>query len=389
MLKWIFRIIVALAVILAVTAFTYRDRIERLLAVNSLFDPDRIVANFISMPDLFFSAELSRGDGPVSPLPEGQAIVMPDGYDDWVSERDLTALVVLRDGEIVHEAYFQDTDADDRRISWSVAKSYLSTVFGTAVDRGEIASLDDPVTKYAPSLAGTAYDGATIRHVLNMSSGVTFNEDYFDFSSDINRMGRVLALGRSMDAFTEDLTETFIEPGERFQYVSIDTHVLGMVLRGATGDSVVNLLTERVIKPLGLEQDGVYLTDGYGVAFALGGLNFTTRDYARFGQMVLDGGTWQGERIISQDWLTEATRASANTADGALNYGYQWWMPRDIDPTDPDHEYMGIGIYGQYLYINPAEGIVIAQNGADPSFQQAGALDEHVAMWRQIAATRP
>ena len=389
MLKWIFRIVVALAVILAVTAFTYRDRIERLLAVNSLFEADRIVANFISMPDLFFSANLSRGDGPVSPLPEGQAIEMPAGYDDWVRERDLTALVVLRDGEIVHEAYFQDTDADDRRISWSVAKSYLSTVFGTAVDRGEIASLDDPVTKYAPSLAGTAYDGATIRHVLNMSSGVTFNEDYFDFSSDINRMGRVLALGRSMDAFAEDLTETFIEPGERFQYVSIDTHVLGMVLRGATGDSVVNLLTERVIKPLGLEQDGVYLTDGYGVAFALGGLNFTTRDYARFGQMVLDGGTWQGERIISQDWLTEATRASANTADGALHYGYQWWMPRDIDPTDPDHEYMGIGIYGQYLYINPAEGVVIAQNGADPSFQQAGALDEHVAMWRQIAATRP
>lgn len=386
MLRWILRIVVALAVIVAAAAFTYRDRIAQLLAVNTLFDRDNIVANFSSMPDLFFSTELPRGTGPVSPLPTGAALDMPVGYDDWARERDLTALVVLHNGEIIHEAYYQGTTETDRRISWSVAKSYLSVLFGTAVDRGEITSLDAPVTDYAPSLIGTAYDGATIRNVLNMSSGVTFNEDYFDQSSDINRMGRVLALGRSMDAFTEDLSETFTAPGDRFQYVSIDTHVLGMVLRGATGDSVVNLLTKRVIEPLGLEQDGAYITDGYGVAFALGGLNFTTRDYARFGQMVLQGGSWQGQQIVSTDWLTESTRASANTAEGALKYGYQWWMPRDIDPADPTHEYMGRGIYGQYLYIDPATGIVIAQNSADTSFREAGAMDEHIAMWRDIAA---
>ncbi|MEM1237300.1 MAG: serine hydrolase [Pseudomonadota bacterium] len=384
MLKWIFRAVVALAVIAAVGAFAYRDRISQLLAVNSLFAPDKIVANFSAMPDLFFSTELPRGDGPVSPLPEGEAITLPAGFDNWITERNVTSIVVLHEGEIVHEDYYLGTGPDERRISWSVAKSYLATVFGTAVDRGEIASLDDPVTDYAPSLVGTAYDGATIRNVLNMSSGVTFNEDYFDQSSDINRMGRVLALGRSMDAFTEDLTETFTQPGDRFQYVSIDTHVVGMVLRGATGESVADLLTERVLKPLGLEQDGAYITDGYGVAFALGGLNFTTRDYARFGQMVLNGGTWQGQRIVSQEWLTESTRASANTEPGKRRYGYQWWMPSDIDPANPTHEYMGMGIYGQYLFFDPEAGVLIAQNGADAKFREDGVIDENIAMWRAI-----
>ncbi|MEM6729497.1 MAG: serine hydrolase, partial [Pseudomonadota bacterium] len=344
MLKYLFRGIILLVLVLAGAAYAYQDRITRLLAVNSLFAPDRIVDNFSSMPELFFSTPLPRGDGPVSELPVGAPLPLPAGYDAWVEDRAVTAVVMLKDGEIVLEDYFQDTGADDLRISWSVAKSYLSTLIGTAVDRGEIGDLDAPVTDHAPSLRSTAYDGASIRDVLQMSSGVVFDEDYFDFWSDINRMGRVLAFGRSMDGFAESLEETYIAPGTEFQYVSIDTHVLGMVLRGATGESVVDLIQSRLIWPLGLEADGAYVTDGDGVAFVLGGLNFTTRDYARFGQMVLQGGAWEGERILSEAWLNEATRASANTAPGDLQYGYQWWIPSDADPEDPLHEFLGLGV---------------------------------------------
>ncbi|MEO0484813.1 MAG: serine hydrolase [Pseudomonadota bacterium] len=379
------------AILLAALAIASRERIAQLLAVNSLFDPDTIVENTVSMPELFHSTELSRGTGPVSPLTVGPPLDLPPGYADWVRDRSVTAIVVLKDGQLVHEGYHLGTDASDRRISWSVAKSYLSTLIGTAVDAGEIASIDEPVTAYVPSLSGTAYNGARIRHVLNMSSGVVFNEDYFDFWSDINRMGRVLALGRSMDRFAEGLGETFAPPGQQFRYVSIDTHVLGMVLRGATGQSVPELLEARIIEPLGLEQDGAYITDGYGVAFVLGGLNFTTRDYARFGQMVQNGGTWQGRRIVSAAWLREATRASAATAPGDLHYGYQWWMPADEDVSRADHAFMGLGVYGQHLYIDPEAGVVIATNGADRGFQEDGVLERNVEMFRALtaAATGP
>ena len=125
-----------------------------------------------------------------------------------------------------------------------MAKSFISVLMGIALDEGAIDSIDDPVTKYAPSLMDSAYAGASIEDVLLMSSGVTFDEDYLDPSSDINKMGRVLALGRSMDAFTADLTETFQPAGSAWQYVSIDTHVLGMVLRGATGKSIPVLLSD-------------------------------------------------------------------------------------------------------------------------------------------------
>jgi CubicO group peptidase (beta-lactamase class C family) len=159
----------------------------------------------------------------------------------------------------------------------------------------------------------SAYAGASIEDVLLMSSGVTFDEDYLDPSSDINKMGRVLALGRSMDAFTADLTETFQPAGSAWQYVSIDTHVLGMVLRGATGKSIPALLSEKVVAPLGLEAAPYYVTDGYGTAFVLGGLNMRTRDYARFGQMVLQDGKHNGRQIVPADWLRQSTVPLAKT----------------------------------------------------------------------------
>ncbi|MEL6914098.1 MAG: serine hydrolase [Pseudomonadota bacterium] len=385
MLKWFIRGAAALAVAALVAGLAYRDRIAQLLAVNSLFDDDVIVENFSRMPELFYATPLAASATP-APLPRGAEMALPAGYEAFVAARGLTSLLVLKDGAIVHEAYYQGTDADDLRISWSVAKSYLSTLIGTAVDRGEIASLEDPVTDYAPAMAGTAYDGARVIDVLRMQSGALFDERYKVFSSDINRMGRVLALGASMDDFAQGITETRRAPGERFEYVSIDTHVLGMVLRGATGRSVVALMEERLTGPLGIEAEGAYITDGRGVAFVLGGLNFTTRDYARFGQMIMQGGTWRGERIVSESWLRAATRPSATTAPGAIRYGYQWWIPADADISDPDHAFMGRGIYGQHLYVDPKANVVIVQTAGDREFDAPGITAGYIDFFRALVA---
>ncbi len=293
-LKRSLQILLVIVVVLALAGIWKREEIGRLLAVNSLFSEEKIVQNFSHMDRAFLTKELSRGDGPVSDLPAGAPILLPAGAEQWIKDRDVASLVVLKDGKLRYEDYFLGTNPDDRRISWSVAKSFLSALTGIVVAEGAIASLDDPVEKYVPELNGSAYEGATIRNVLNMSSGVVFNEDYLDFNSDINRMGRVLALGQSMDEFAAGLTETFADPGETWKYVSIDTHIISMVIRGATGKSIPELLETRIIEPMGLEADPYYLTDGYGVAFVLGGLNLTTRDYARFGQMFLQDGQWNG-----------------------------------------------------------------------------------------------
>ncbi|SFL39446.1 serine hydrolase domain-containing protein [Shimia aestuarii] len=380
--KWLGRILLMFVLAAVVVYVWKREEIHRLLAVNSLFSEEKIVWNFSNMDQLFLTRPVSRGDTPVSDLPRGSDMTLPSGIDDWLTARSVTSLVVLKDGRIVHESYYKDTAPDDLRISWSVAKSYLSALFGIVLAEGQIDSLDDPVTKYAPKLTGTAYDGATIRNVLQMSSGVTFDEDYLDFNSDINRMGRVLALGGTMDDFAASLSETFTAPGSQWQYVSIDTHVLGMVIRGATGRDVASLLSEKIIAPLGYEESPYYVTDGVGVAFVLGGLNIRTRDYARFGQMFLQNGMYDGVQIVPAEWAAESTTPSANTAPGELQYGYQWWMPKDAQPE----EFFGIGVYGQYIYVDRPSGVVIAMNSADRQFKESGVTDSNIAMFREIVA---
>ena len=187
--KWLGRILLAFVLAALVVGVWKRDEIARLMAVNSLFAQDKIVFNFSHMDQAFLSTPVPRGDGPTTEFAYGPEFTPMPQVDDWIAERDVTALVVLKDGEIVYENYFLGTEPDDRRISWSVAKSYLSALVGVLLDEGKIASLDDQVTQYAPDLMGTAYEGATIRNVLNMASGVTFDEDYLDKNSDINRMG--------------------------------------------------------------------------------------------------------------------------------------------------------------------------------------------------------
>jgi len=379
-LKWGLRGLLMVLIAAVIVGLWKREEITRLLAVNALFTDEKIVANFSNMNKAFLWTDMPIPDAPASALPSGPKATLPPQTDAWLTDRSVTSLVVLKDGQIVHESYHLGTKPDDRRISWSVAKSYLSALMGVVMAEGHITSLDAPVTKYAPQLAGTAYDGATLKNVLQMSSGVTFNEDYFDQSSDINRMGRVLALGGTMDDFAASINDTFAAPGETWKYTSIDTHILSMVIRGATGRTIPDLMAEKIMAPMGLEQTPYYLTDGVGVAFVLGGLNLTTRDYARMGQMFLQNGQLNGTQIVPADWVAASTVASAKTATGKLGYGYQWWMPKGAT----EGEFMAQGVYGQFVYINRPAGVVIATTGADRKFRETGVHDSNVAIFRAI-----
>ncbi|MEM9798452.1 MAG: serine hydrolase [Pseudomonadota bacterium] len=379
-MAWIKRIGLAFSAILvlgAAAALVKREELGRLMAVQSLFDPDRIVANFSNMDRAFLSTPLPATPGPA--LPSGPETPLPEGAETWIEDRLVTALVVLHDGRITYESYYRGTDTDDQRMSWSVAKSFLSLLTGIVIEDGML-DLTDPVTQHAPILAGAAYEGVTVRDVLQMQGGVAFDEDYFDPGSDINRMGRQLALGRSLDDFAAALTERARPAGRQMVYNSMDTHVLSLVLRGATGRSIPDLMAEKLTGPLGTGP-AYYLVDGDGAAFVLGGLNMTTRDYARMGLMVAQGGMLDGRRIVPEAWISESTEASANTPDGAEGYGYKWWLPADARPG----EVYAHGVYGQYVYIDRARNVVIAANGVDPLFQAPGTRAEFIAMFRRIA----
>jgi CubicO group peptidase (beta-lactamase class C family) len=369
-----------LATSILVSGCAAPENLTRLSSVATLFNDANIVQNFSNMRASFNAVDIAAAPS-VSALPQGQRLSFNAGFDEWRTARDTTAIVVLRDGQIVFEDYFLGTSQDDHRISWSVAKSYLSALFGVLIARGDIQSIEDQVTLYAPELVGSAYEGASIRNVLQMSSGVVFNENYNSYFSDINRMGRLLATGGSMDEFAAGIDRRFAQPGDEWRYVSIDTHVLSMVLRNATGRSLPDLMSEYILQPLDVASGAYYLTDGVGVAFALGGLNLTTRDYARFGEMMRLNGSFQGVNIVPADWVVESTVASANTPQGAFQYGYQWWIP----PNAREGEFFAMGVYGQFIYVDRTNNVVVAVNAADRDFLERGVLEGNIAAFRAIS----
>ncbi len=370
--------------------------INRLKTVNTLFDSDKIVTNFSSMDSAFLHHDLKIGtpepwEEDIRPIPEtvtiqGEALQL----SDVLKELDTTALVIIKDGKLIHESYYLGTEKDDLRISWSVAKSFMSGLYGQAIEEG-LMDIEQPIETYLPELLGTAYEGATVANILNMTSGVRFNEDYMDPKSDINDMGRVLGLGGSMDKYTETLTERQYEPGTVWQYVSIDTHVAAMALRRVTGKTLHQLWEETYGENLGMGRSPFYLTDGKDVAFALGGLNLRTRDYAKFGQLFLQGGAWKGEQIIPADWVAESTTNHSPNVHPirGTGYGYQWWVPMPQEGPNKG-DFFAIGIYGQYIYVNPSANIVIAKNAADREFTQPQSNGQHsvnmnIDMFRSLA----
>jgi len=372
-----------LSVLVLILVFTslYWTQIRQLYYTVRLFDEDVIVANFSDMKSMIPTVTIKR-TGPVNTFGH-QPKALPDSFvykgekrtiASFLVDSNATALVVIKGNDITYEDYYQGTKELDQRISWSMAKSFLSAIFGVAVTDGDIPDLNQAVSDYVPALKGSGYDGVSIKNVLQMSSGVYFNEDYGDFNSDINRFGRVMALGGSFDEFAASLT-TDREQGTYMHYVSIDTHVLGMVLRAATGRSIVDYFNEKLWSKLGTERDAIYLTDSTGEPMVLGGLNLISRDYARLGILYRDFGALNGTQIIPAQWIEDSITPDAPhlmpgervNSDTTLGYGYQWWIPEQADG-----EFMALGIYGQYIYVNRRAGVVIVKNSANRGF-----MDNH------------
>ncbi|MEO1101032.1 MAG: serine hydrolase [Pseudomonadota bacterium] len=359
----------------AILFFSFRDRIDRASTVATLFTGAEQYENFNRMDEMFPSATLPPATVPFQ-FPDGDPITLPDSFDyagqtisteTFLAETDTSALLVLKDGAVVYEDYWLTGGRQETWLSMSVAKSFVSALMGIAVSEGHVQSIEDPVTDYAPELAGSAYDGVRIKDVLQMSSGARWNEDYNDPESDINRFGRIFAIGGSLNTFAATLTQD-TEPGTFNRYNSTDTQVLGLVLVNATGSSITDYMTEKLWHPMGAENEAHWLLDGDGMEMAFGGFNATARDYARIGELYRQNGALNGQQIVPADWVAASVRPDGPhlepgkdnpASDFELGYGYQWWIPEG-----DDGEFSAIGVYNQFVFVNPAQDLVIVKLSA-------------------------
>jgi hypothetical protein len=313
--RWLRGLAVVLA-IAAVPLLIYRAELSRLMRFADVFDPERIVYNFQHMDEILLSRTVAGG-GEVLEFARG-SYSLPESFrygdqsyetEGFLTELVTTGLIIVRDDTILLERYEHGHSPPGRHIAWSVTKSFVSALFGIAVGEGDIPDIMAPVTDYLPELEGSGYEGVPIKHVLQMSSGVGFDEDYGDPFSDINRMGPSMAVGSLLD-FAATLERTRA-PGTVQHYVSVDTQVLGEILARATGRDLAGYASEKLWKPLGMEFDAVWLLDGTGMEWAFGGLNVSLRDFARLGWLYLNGGSRDGRQIVPRAWVEASVTPDA------------------------------------------------------------------------------
>jgi CubicO group peptidase (beta-lactamase class C family) len=371
-------LLLALAPVLAQRPAT----VDQILA--GTMTPDVEVATFEHSETLYPSSRVSR-KGPVRTLPripnQLQDVRFKSGdkdYDlfDYLADNRIAGLLVLKDGKIALEDYELGATPATLWASFSMAKSVSSTLVGAAVQGGVISGLDVLVSTYVPALSAGSYAGVSIRNLLQMASGVKWNETYTDPESDVSKLGLQLLSHKPgvVVSYMRALPRA-AEPGSVWNYSTGETYLAGAVIEGATHKRLAAYLSETLWSRLGMERDATWwLESPGGMGLAGAGIGATLRDYGRFGLFVQNGGVIDGHRIVPEGWFQEA--GSAHAIGGkSIDYGYLWWPIPVGDPIQRG-AFEARGIYGQHLYVNPAEKLVIVVLSARPKPTGATVLDD-------------
>ncbi len=298
--------------------------------------------------------------GPVHAFGQGAPLKLDLDIDAYMARQRNAGLLIIQDGKVRFEKYALGYGPEGRWTSFSVAKSFTSTMVGAAVKDGYIKSLDDKVTRYIPTLRGSVYDDVTVRQLLTMTSGVKWNEDYADPKSDVAQF----ALQKPVPG--EDITVSYMKKltreapaGTKWVYKTGETNLIGVLVSSATGKKLADYLSEKVWKPYGMEADAFWILGDTGHEISGCCISARLRDYARFGQFVMDGGFAGGKRVVPDDWFAQATVKQAEIDQPGRGYGFQWW-------TNDDGSYAAQGIFGQGIFIDPKRKLIIASNGNWP-----------------------
>lgn len=317
------------------------------------------IAGYRNMEKITWARQVPSGDNPY-PLPRnetdlgGVTFTFADerwSVDDYVQRQNVAGLIVVKDGSIVYERYELGNTEHSRWLSYSVAKSVTSLLVGAALNDGYIDSIDEKISNYLPRLKNSAYDQASIRNILQMASGVAWNEDYADPQSDLNMTPWDTL---QLYEYLRDRPRASL-PGEVFNYNTAETNLVGTLLRAAIGNNLSTYLSEKIWKPFGMEHDAYWvLSEPGGGEFGGSSLNASLRDYARLGLFAMRNGELPGGRKVLPDgWMAESTAPSP----GHAGYGYLWWLRGG-------NAYAASGIFGQAIHIDPDENVVIALHSA-------------------------
>lgn len=306
---------------------------------------------FRQMETISPHAPVARGETPVRALPPGDPISVDASA--YMETENVAGVLVIQDGRIRLEHYGLGLGERDHWVSFSMTKSLTSTLVGTALKSGAIGSLEDPVTRYLPALTGGGYDGVNVRQLLTMTSGVRWNEDYFNPNSDVARFLQEPARPG------EDPVVTYMgrlpratEPGTRWNYSTGETNLVGSLVAAAEGKPLAQLLSERIWSRAGMEADAFWALDQGGREMGGCCVSATLRDWGRIGLLALEDGQPGGERIVPADWFAQAVVKQAETGEPNEGYGFLWW-------TQDDGVFGAYGIFGQAVRVDPERRLVI------------------------------
>lgn len=276
--------------------------------------------------------------------------------ENFCKQTNTVAFIVIKNDSICYEKYFSKYSDSSIVPSFSMAKSVTSLLIGKAIEEGLIASVQDPITKYIKGM-DDEFQKVTIEHVLQMTSGIAFNESYANPTGEAGKF----YYGDDLTTAVTDL-QLAEKPGTKFNYVSGNTQLLGAVLQGALkGKSITAYLQEKIWTPLGMEFPATWSTDhkrADAIEKTFCCLNARARDFAKIGSMMLHQGYWNGQQIINKEWVAASTHANV-TQGGVSFYKYQWWLPGTND-------FMAEGILGQFVYVNPTKNLVMVRLGKNP-----------------------
>jgi len=301
----------------------------------------------------FYFAEKTVADLDTALYPK--QYIADDKITDWNSlfaETRTTSLLVIKNDTIVYEKYFMGNDENSIFTSFSANKSFISALVGIAVAEGKIGSVKDPITKYLTFFKNPGFDKITIEHLLNMESGIRFRENYFNPLAEIGRY----YYGRQLRKYVTTL-KVKEDPGVNYEYISINTLLLGMIIENATGVALDKYYQEKLWSPLGMEFEATLniasKKDNMVKSYCC--LNARTRDFARFGRLYLNKGNWNGSQLVPADWV-QTTITPIAKVRSSVYYKYQWRI-------DSNGNYWAQGLLGQYIFVNPTSKVIIVRTG--------------------------
>lgn len=369
--------------------FFNRDRLKLLYVSLNAFRNENLSCSFQHMAEIQPTNEVGRSGGVYhfdrdeKPLPETFRFHDADlSVSKYLDKTKTLGFLVIQDNVIRHESYSMGADENTLFSSNSMGKSFVSALMGIAIDDGYIDCVDDPVAKYIPEFVGTKIGEVPIKAFLQMASGLDFDED-----TDMNRYSLKTLLGRpSMKIISKlGLKE---EPFTYRRYLSINTEILGAVIANATGKGLAEYMQEKLWSKIGAENNA-YWTLSNGRELAMGGLSISLRDFARFATLYLNKGYMNGEQVISKAWIEDSLDCSAEYSKpganqdsyNAIGYGYQWWIPEG-----EEGEFLAIGVYSQWIYVNPTKNSIIVKTSAYPDFMEKNHELCNVELFRAVAA---